>query len=639
MARPFFTTVVENMVSKTRPFRWVLIGLGIWSMAVAALALPPADKLFPETTRGFLAVRDIVDLREHFDQTQIGQLVKDPALKPFIEDLRLQIRDRLAGTQDELGITLDDVAGVATGEVAVGLVFTDDAERPTLAAMVSIKGKDKEAQELMDRVSKEITKQKGTVAKSVVDGKEVWSLKLPENTETGRSREFFHYRDDEVLLAANNKETLVFMLGQLQNAGKTSLADVRAYQEIVKRCDQDAGDNKPHIRWFIEPFGYGAAIRSAIPPEQRRRQRQLAESLKKAGFSVLQGMGGTVSFASEGYELVHRTFVYAPGPFEKSAKVLSFPNNTEFNPPSFIPRDLATLSIGYCNILQGFDNIGPIFDQTVGEGEEGVWADVLASLKEDPNGPQIDLRNEFFAHFGEKVSIISAYQLPITTTSERMLIAIEVKDDKAAGQGLDKMFQYEERFRKREYKGRTIWEGLPEEKPKVPKIELGGVPGVGATERAEEEASQPLFPNASLTVDRGYLLIASHYEYLTQILDLEDERESVKRNPAFLEVMEAIEKAGGKTACWRFFSMTDEEYRATYELIRQGKMPESETMLGRVLNAILAPPEKGTTRKQRIDGSKLPDYEIVRRHLGPAGLFAVTEDNGWFLKGFTLPKK
>jgi len=635
----FFATLVENMVSKTRLARWLLVGVGIWNMAAAVWALPPADKLFPETTRGFLVVRDVAELREHFGQTQIGQLVKDPALKPFIEDLRLQIRDRLAGTQDELGITLDDVVSLATGEVAVGLVFTEDAERPSLAAMVSIKGKDKEAQELIDRVAQEITKQKGSVTKSVVDGKDVWSLKLPENKESGRSREFFHYRDEEVLLTTNNKETLVFMLGQLQNAGKNALADVGAYQEIVKRCDQDAGENKPHIRWFIEPFGYGAAIRSSIPPEQRRRQRQLAESLKKAGFSVLQGVGGTVSFATEGYELVHRTFVYAPGPFEKSAKILNFPNNEEFNPPGFIPRDLATLSIGYCNILQAFDNIGPVFDQTVGEGEEGVWADVLASLKEDPNGPQIDLRNEFFAHFGEKVTILSAYQLPITTTSERMLIAIEVKDEKAAKQGLDKMFQYEERFRRREYKGRTIWEGLPEEKPKVPKIELGGVPGVGATERAEEETSEPLFPNASLTVDRGYLLIASHYEYLTQILDLEDERDSVNRNPAFLEVMEAIEKAGGKTACWRFFSMTDEEYRATYELIRQGKMPESETMLGRVLNAILAPPEKGATRRQRIDGSKLPDYEIVRRHLGPAGLFAVTEDSGWFLKGFTLPKK
>lgn len=629
--------MVEDMTLKRKGCQIVLAGLLIWT-ATAVWAIPPAEKLFPETTRGFLSVRDVAELREHFEQTQIGQLVKDPALKPFIEDLRLQIRDRLAGSQEELGISLDDVTGLATGEVAVGLVFADDAERPSLAASISIKGKEDQAQQLVDRIAEEVNKQKGSVTKTTINGKEVWALKLPKKAELGRDREFFYYRDDEVLLAASNQATLTFMLGQLQNPEKAALADVPAYREIAKRCDEDAGENKPQIRWFIEPFGYGAAIRASIPPEQRRRQRQWAESLKKAGFSVLQGLGGSVSFASEGYELVHRTFIYAPGPFEKSAKILSFPNHGEFEPPAFVPRDVATLSIGYCNILQGFDSIGPLFDQTVGEGEEGVWDDVLASLKEDPNGPQIDLRNEFFAHFGEKVNIVSAYQLPITTTSERMLIAIEVTDEKSAAQGLDKMFQYEERFRKREYKGRTIWEGLPEEKPKVPQIELGGVPGVGRPE-VEEEATEPLFPNASLTVYRGYLLIASHYDYLTQILDLEDERESIKRNPAFLEVMEAIDKAGGKTACWRFFSMTDEEYRATYELIRQGKMPESETMLARVLNALLAPPEKGTLRKQRIDGSKLPDYEIVRRHLGPAGFFAVSEEKGWFLKGFALPKK
>ena len=630
--------MVKNM-TLNRVGSWiVLASLVIWAVK-PVWAVPPAERLFPETTRGFLAVRDVAELREHFEKTQIGQLVKDPALKPFVEDLRLQIRDRLAGSQEELGISLDDVAGLATGEVAVGLVFAEDADRPSLAAIISIKGKEEQARQLVDRIAQEVTKQKGTVTKSAINGKVVWVLKLPRNPESDRDREFFYYRDNDVLLTSSNQATLVFMLEQLKDPTKTCLADLPAYRESLKRCHEDAGENKPHIQWFIEPFGYGAAIRATIPPEQRRRQRQLAESLKKAGFSVLQGVGGTLSFASEGYELVHRTFVYAPGPFEKSARILSFPNHTEFEPPAFIPRDLATMSIGYCNILQGFDSIGPLFDQTVGEGEEGVWDDVLASLKEDPNGPQIDLRNEFFAHFGEKVNVVSAYQLPITTTSERMLIAIEVKDEKAAAQGLDKMFQYEERFRKREYKGRTIWEGMPEEKAKIPQIELGGVPGVGRSETAEEEESEPLFPNASLTVDRGYLLIASHYEYLTQILDLEDERESIQRNPAFLEVMEAIEKAGGKTACWRFFSMTDEEYRATYELIRQGKMPESETMLARALNAILAPPEKGTVRKQRIDGSKLPDYEIVRRHLGPAGFFAVSEDKGWFLKGFTLPKK
>jgi hypothetical protein len=86
------------------------------------------------------------------------------------------------------------------------------------------------------------------------------------------------------------------------------------------------------------------------------------------------------------------------------------------------------------------------------------------------------------------------------------------------------------------------------------------------------------------------------------------------------------------------FSRTDEEYRPTYELVKQNKMPESETMLGRVLNALFGEGKKGAARTQKIDGAQLPDYQVVRPYLGSAGLQATSEADGWYLKGFTLTK-
>ena len=100
-----------------------------------------------------------------------------------------------------------------------------------------------------------------------------------------------------------------------------------------------------------------------------------------------------------------------------------------------------------------------------------------------------------------------------------------------------------------------------------------------------------------------------------------------------------IQRMGIKKMCAKMFSRTDEEYRPTYELIRQGKMPKSETILGRVLNAMFGTGKKGVDRPQQIDGSKLPDFQLVRRYLGPAGLVVTAEPNGWFFKGFTLSKE
>ncbi len=67
-------------------------------------------------------------------------------------------------------------------------------------------------------------------------------------------------------------------------------------------------------------------------------------------------------------------------------------------------------------------------------------------------------------------------------------------------------------------------------------------------------------------------------------------------------------------------------------------MPESESILGKLLNAVLGEGKEGVPRAPRIDGSKLPDYEAVRRYFGPAGMWATSEENGWFLTGFTLSK-
>ncbi|MCE9553703.1 MAG: hypothetical protein K8T91_10075, partial [Planctomycetes bacterium] len=44
-------------------------------------------------------------------------------------------------------------------------------------------------------------------------------------------------------------------------------------------------------------------------------------------------------------------------------------------------------------------------------------------------------------------------------------------------------------------------------------------------------------------------------------------------------------------------------------------------------------------RQQQLDGRKLPEYERVRRYLGPAGIFVDSLDDGWFATGFFLSKQ
>ena len=69
-------------------------------------------------------------------------------------------------------------------------------------------------------------------------------------------------------------------------------------------------------------------------------------------------------------------------------------------------------------------------------------------------------------------------------------------------------------------------------------------------------------------------------------------------------------------------------------------MPESKTLVGRILNGILdEDTDDEELREQQLDAQQLPEYQMVRRYLGPAGMFAVSHEDGWSITGCFLSKE
>ena len=396
----------------------------------------------------------------------------------------------------------------------------------------------------------------------------------------------------------------------------------------------------------------------------------MIEVIRNQGFGAIRGVGGYVDFAADGFQLIHRTAIYAPPPYKNAMEMFVLPNDKNFTPQPWVPRDVATCSTLYLDILNAFDHFGPLFDELFGEGEKGVWDQVLESLKKDPNGPKIDLRADLIKHLGKRVTMVTDYQAPITTSSERLLFAIETTNQKAVALAVEKSMKNDPTVKRREYKGHVIWEIVEEEQPKVPSISLGEIPSVGPKvekekekgkgkgkakeaipspdqeneaapeeekEGAEKEAH--FLPHGAVTVADGQLFVASHIDFLKKILDPLDKKDTLAASAPHKQVTATIEKIGLEKRCGGFFSRTDEELYPTYELIRQGKMPESESLLGRTLNSLSGAAKKGVMRPQRINGKNLPDYnKVVRPALGLSGVAGVSEPDGWFIKGFLLPK-
>jgi len=697
--------------------RWFLLSAVLLGAPSLSAQNPRASEyLVPNKTVGLIVIANVQQLSDQFNKTQLGQLMGDPVMAPFRADLQRQLEQKLFSGK-QLGLTLDDLRAATSGEVAIARIQPAPDEA-ALAVVGDITGRRTEAAALLEKISTNMKNSGATrsllqapecpdpiiqfVLPSPKDG-------APKDDTNSFPRTTLYCLTGNLLCAADNVKILQGILARAAADRRDSLAEVKGFQHVMKRCAEDLPGAVPQMRWYVYPLGYAQAVETATPADERGEGQSMVEILENQGFEAVKAVGGFVDFASEGHELIHRTAIYAPPPYELAMKMFALPNGPEFAPQRWVPRDIATYSTFYGDLLNVFDHFDTLFDELQGgppvlfrlplkhqaDLERGVlsqelrqefakkrfplppealvktrdtgrmwkiidkenayvltkkgdqlevyiefWHEALYSLQHDPAGAMIDLRNELIAHLGKRVTILSDYILPITPTSERLLYVFETEDEEAVARAIEKTLEVDENAKRRVLNGQVIWEIVEEkdaEGNEAPKV--GNIPSLTPSkDPVDKEGQERQLPSAAVTVSHGSLFIASHIEFLLKVLKPLEQRETLTRSIDYRRVNAAMEQMGIEEKCSRMFSRTDEEYRATYELIRQGKMPESETILGQLLNRMLGD-TNGSLRIQQIDGEKMPDYDVVRRHLGPGGTIVAAENGGWFIKGFVLKRE
>lgn len=613
--------------------------------APQAAAAPPTDQLLPQSTKAYLSIPDVQDFRQRWRQTQLGQLAADPVMQPFTQDLQRQFRAKLFSRSVSLALTGDELLGACGGELCIaGVQAGGDAKGHASVLIVDVTGHRAQAEALLAKFAEELTRQNARRTVKKVAGQELVMHEVPRQRGAVEAEKVIRFLAHDVLVIGNHEATCVEILERLVGSRKDStLATLASYRHIMDRAAAEAGDMAPQVRWYVDPFGYAQVLRAANVGPKKRRKDMLA-ILKSEGFDAIQAVGGYVHLATDEHEMLHRTLVYAPAVeatpqrYRLAARMLNFPNSSEWDWNTWLPRDLATTIRFNCEIEPAFEHAKTLVDAVA--GDEGFFEDLLSSIKEDPNGPQIDVRADFVRHLGNRVTVLSDYVYPVSPKSERMLVAIEVTDEEAVRKTIQKTLESDPEARRLEVEGYAVWEILDQDDKQSPDLDLGldGIDPIGEAPAAEEEEER-LLRNSALTVAQGHLMISTHVDLLQRLMQTRPDHDQITRCEDFRLVNEQLQKIGAGEDSVRSFSRTDEEYRPTYELIRQGKMPESESLLGKLLNRLLGSDDVDVLREQKIDGSQLPDYETVRRYLGPAGLFVRSEDDGWYASGVLLNKQ
>jgi len=646
---------------------WAVLLISAGSLAAAQVS---PDALFPATTQGYFSVTSIDLLKEEWQKTRIGALLKDPLMVPVSEELKKQVE---ANWVNRLGLAIDDLKSLPTGSVSGGLIAVP-GKTPGFVLVIGVNGRNNETLDFLQRIGQKLTEQNVTKATSPVDGaskiiKTYFTFPVTEKNPKGGLAVYLVTQD---MLVITDQQHLADLLAARLNGDLSSpLKDKPSYKAIMERTSQASKYNAatPLFKWYIEPLEFAAAIRTLTEEEKTVKKKapgqvDAYELLAAHGFKEIQGAGGILDLASDNSQMAFRTLVYAPRPHKGAAiKMLSFKNSGNFAIPEWLPEDIARFTILHVDANEIFKNVGPLFDDIV--DEPGVWEQVLQAFKEDKYRQQIDIQKELIDLLGERLILLTRFHKPIATDSSRFVAALELKQgkEKDVAAALEKLLSSEQDAKKTELNGLIFWQSKPSDgkTPTTPSARSRTtesrsiVPGSSrlnrptsrattATDAKDEKsgkiARELFFDKGALTVAHGYIFVSNNMEDLTAILDPSHKASAIDKSDDYAAQIKLLTDldAGKKEHFMQLFAYSGDLIEPTYELIRQGKMPESQTVLGVILRAVMASPEeKQAASKQRVfDRTLLPEFEKIRQYFGTAGSVGSVEETGWLIEGVQL---
>jgi hypothetical protein len=105
--------------------------------------------------------------------------------------------------------------------------------------------------------------------------------------------------------------------------------------------------------------------------------------------------------------------------------------------------------------------------------------------------------------------------------------------------------------------------------------------------------------------------------------------------PEVQKVVRALEDLGVDKPIFDRVVRTKLSLRVKYELLRQGKLQESGSVLAKLVQRVAEEEEEGTEEGE-LDAKNLPPIAKIEKYLTDGGSYIEETDDGWEITGFLL---
>lgn len=538
-----------------------------------------AEKIFPKDTLVFFTIANVPEMGKDWEKTSIGQLVQDPAMKPFMDDVYAK-KDEISKdyVEDTLGVSIDDLLKLPQGELTIALL-EKPAQKLALVVVLEYGSNQEMLDKLLKKMDEELEKQNCELSTEEIEGVKV-QIYNDKDQNPNEINTIAYFTDKKKFVISNEVDAIKEVLSRWDGKSDDTLAQNEQHQYIQNQCKPDNGE--PVVKLFINPMGLIQAgislAQSAFP-----QAGMAAGFLPLLGLDGLKGYGGAAGLDDGDFEGIGKFFLYCDNP-RGLVGVFNFPA-TELSPPSWVPATVGSYTAMNWNLAGAYTSIETLIDSFQGRGATARLVEQLADRE-----PNIHIKKDLIDVADGKIHVIQNEPQNAGEDDEgqpipSFFVAVGLKDAAKMKKTVTAIAKAGGDLETREFNGETIYE-----------IEPPGGDQVFSFAIAEGNL---VFTNETPMLES---MIRGRAAQTAPLSDSDDYKQFAKHIPSKTSILA--------------FQRGDVQMKMAYNI---AKKMEPDTIEG-------------------IDFSKLPPFEAISKYLRPSASYTVPDKKGAKTVSFTLKK-
>ena len=585
---------------------------------MSAAARLTAPQLFPEKTLAYVRISDVQQLKADLNRSSMGKLANDDQLRPILAEFYGSLVRNTADIQSAVGLNLDELLSIPSGEFAIGLLPNDryqtakkgnksddpEADRnqnpgPAIAILLDAGQEITSVQLLLNRIH-------DSAAQMDHEEKTFDRLTLHRYQHSERRRQQFAYFIDEGVIVATSDADYIEVLASrwLNKSASSALADNRKFTSLMARCVGTSGE-RPQVSWYVDPL---EIVKQFVP--KNAGTTMVLAMLPALGVDGIEAVGGSVIVAPPDFDSISHLHLSLSSP-RRGVLSLLRPKTGSTAPEAWVPDSVAgysTINWDLASTLQGVERL---FNQFRGEDalNQQVFADLDKRL-------ELNFRKDVLDNLEGRITFFQGFVRPVRINSGSNVYALRLKNP--------------------EYFKNNVLPKIIKRMERRQEIQTEGFGQLTAhvfvPNGANVDSDSPIRQTeVCIAMIDDYVVIADSRYMMRQVADCAAGGSAALRDSLEYQLIsDRIAAQLQDRECSAIsFGRPEESLQLFYELARDPKNRERLKGLAEnngFFKALLS----------ALESRELPPFSVIAKYLAPSGGFLVEEDTGLHYMTFSL---